>query len=398
MIGIIGKKLGMTQMFNEQGQQMPCTVVEATPNPVTKVMTKETAGFAAVELGYGAQRVARDEQEGRAHAARDAARTKAEVGHAKKAGLEAPPPCCARSARRRAGQEPGSPDVQVGDTITVGIFAAGEKVKVDRHVEGPWLPGCREALRLPRRSEHARQHEAPQARIDRRRHGSVARHQGQEDARPVRQRAAHGNRHPHREDRRRAQPHLPARQRGGADQRHRPRAQAGLIARWLKHTDSRSAGVLGAGQAAARRARCRRRCSTARQRAGDAPGGEGVPRQPAPGHGRDEDARPGDRRQPEAVEAEGHGSRASGLHRAPNWPGGGTVFGPMPRSYNQIVPQAGARRWRARARSTRGRAKAPIMLVDTLDWSDSRSTKAMLALLAVARRRRTRRCCCSPTA
>ena len=44
MIGIIGKKLGMTQIFNEQGQQIPCTVVEAAPNVVTKVTTKEEGG------------------------------------------------------------------------------------------------------------------------------------------------------------------------------------------------------------------------------------------------------------------------------------------------------------------------------------------------------------------
>ena len=48
MIGIIGKKLGMTQLFNEQGQQIPCTVVEAPPNTVTKVTDKAKAGFASV--------------------------------------------------------------------------------------------------------------------------------------------------------------------------------------------------------------------------------------------------------------------------------------------------------------------------------------------------------------
>ena len=46
MIGIIGKKIGMTQIFNDAGQQIPVTVIEAAPNPVTKVTTKETAGFA----------------------------------------------------------------------------------------------------------------------------------------------------------------------------------------------------------------------------------------------------------------------------------------------------------------------------------------------------------------
>ena len=64
MVGIIGKKLGMTQIFNEQGQQIPVTVIEAEPNPVTKVVDAATAGFASVELGYGRQRSARESARG----------------------------------------------------------------------------------------------------------------------------------------------------------------------------------------------------------------------------------------------------------------------------------------------------------------------------------------------
>ena len=90
MIGIIGKKLGMTQIFDEAGMQIPCTVVEATPNPVTKVVTPEQAGFASVELGYGAQRTARESKKGeRTPKGRRA--TQAELGHAKKAGLALAP-------------------------------------------------------------------------------------------------------------------------------------------------------------------------------------------------------------------------------------------------------------------------------------------------------------------
>ena len=67
MIGIIGRKLGMTQIFNEQGQQIPVTVVEAAPNPVTKVVTKDAArtdGFSSVELGFGVQKLARESGKG----------------------------------------------------------------------------------------------------------------------------------------------------------------------------------------------------------------------------------------------------------------------------------------------------------------------------------------------
>ncbi len=81
MIGIIGKKLGMTQIFNEQGQQIPVTVIEAEPNPVTKVVDRATAGFASVELGYGRQRTARESAKGE-RTPRGARANKAELGHA----------------------------------------------------------------------------------------------------------------------------------------------------------------------------------------------------------------------------------------------------------------------------------------------------------------------------
>ena len=58
MIGIIGKKLGMTQIFNAEGQEIPVTVIEAEPNPVVSVTDGATAGFAAVQLGLGQQRMA----------------------------------------------------------------------------------------------------------------------------------------------------------------------------------------------------------------------------------------------------------------------------------------------------------------------------------------------------
>jgi len=140
MIGIIGKKLGMTQLFNEQGQQVPCTVVEATPNPVTKVMTMAEAGFASVELGYGAQKVARENKKGE-RTPRGRRATMAEVGHAKKAGLAAPPSVL-RSFR--IDDAPGKaeiPTYAVGETVTVGIFAAGERVKVEGTTKGRGFQG-----------------------------------------------------------------------------------------------------------------------------------------------------------------------------------------------------------------------------------------------------------------
>jgi len=141
MIGIIGRKLGMTQIFNEAGQQIPCTVIEATPNPVVQVTTKETAGFAAVQLGYGAQRLRR-ESGPKERTPRGRRATKAEVGHAKKAGLDAPPEVL-RSFRLddAPGKEPEIPTFQVGDSIKVDIFTPGERVKVTGTTKGRGFQG-----------------------------------------------------------------------------------------------------------------------------------------------------------------------------------------------------------------------------------------------------------------
>src|SRR5919112_220368 len=113
MIGIIGKKLGMTQIFNEQGQQVPVTVIEAAPNPVTKVVDTAAAGYASVELG-----------------------------HAPKAGLEFAPRVL-RSFRLDDAPGKGAevPSYNVGDTVTVGIFAPGERVKVTGTTKGRGFQG-----------------------------------------------------------------------------------------------------------------------------------------------------------------------------------------------------------------------------------------------------------------
>ena len=141
MIGIIGKKLGMTQIFNEAGQQIPVTVVEATPNPVTKVTAKEAAGFAAVELGYGAQKNRRASAKGERDP-RGVRAPSAEVGHALKAGLQAAPRVL-KSVRLddAPGKNPEVPSFTVGDVVTVGIFVPGELVKVTGTSKGRGFQG-----------------------------------------------------------------------------------------------------------------------------------------------------------------------------------------------------------------------------------------------------------------
>ena len=141
MIGIIGKKLGMTQLFNEQGQQIPVTVVEASPNAVTKVTDKSVSGFVAVELGLGAQRLARPSVK-KERTPRGRRANKAEVGHAKKAGLDAPP-AVLRSFRLddAQGKDPEIPVFTVGQTVSVSIFAPGDTVKVTGTSKGRGFQG-----------------------------------------------------------------------------------------------------------------------------------------------------------------------------------------------------------------------------------------------------------------
>jgi large subunit ribosomal protein L3 len=140
-IGIIGRKLGMTQIFNEQGQQVPVTVIEAEPNPVVAV-TKSENGVPGVQLGMGTQRLAKD-GDGRTPRGRRASR--AAVGHAKKAGLEAPP-AVLRSfslmpSKSGKKSEEKTPDYKMGDLVKVDIFTEGEIVKVTGTSKGRGFQG-----------------------------------------------------------------------------------------------------------------------------------------------------------------------------------------------------------------------------------------------------------------
>jgi large subunit ribosomal protein L3 len=145
-IGIIGRKLGMTQIFNEQGHQIPVTVIEAEPNPVVAV-TKSEHGVPGVQLGMGTSRMAREDKSGRTPRGHRASRSA--VGHAKKAGLEAPPRVLRgfslappKGGVKRGGKaaEP-SPEYKVGDVIKVDIFAPGEFVKVTGTSKGRGFQG-----------------------------------------------------------------------------------------------------------------------------------------------------------------------------------------------------------------------------------------------------------------
>ena len=143
MLGIIGRKVGMTQVFNEQGHQVPCTVVEATPNPVVKVIAGERKkpGYRAIELGHGSQVVARDPKKGEAKHPRGRRANKAEVQHASKAGLTTVPRQLRAFRLDDMPADANLPEYKAGDSIDVSIFAPGEMVKVTGTSKGRGFQG-----------------------------------------------------------------------------------------------------------------------------------------------------------------------------------------------------------------------------------------------------------------
>ncbi|HXB23906.1 MAG TPA: 50S ribosomal protein L3 [Gemmatimonadaceae bacterium] len=139
MIGIIGKKVGMTQIFTADGLEIPVTVVEAAPNPVLQVSAPD-AKLSQIQLGFGAQRVARASKKGE-RTPRGRRATKAAIGHAAKAGLAAPP-AVLRTIRLDDGPKSVEiPTFKVGDTVGVGIFAPGDQVKVTGTTKGHGFQG-----------------------------------------------------------------------------------------------------------------------------------------------------------------------------------------------------------------------------------------------------------------
>lgn len=118
--GILGKKVGMTQIFTENGEFIPVTVVEATPNTVLQVKTVETDGYNAVQLGFDDKREVLSNQ--------------AEQGHVKKADT-APK----RFIREIRDAELG--DVEVGSEVTVELFEEGDIIDVTGTSKGKGYQG-----------------------------------------------------------------------------------------------------------------------------------------------------------------------------------------------------------------------------------------------------------------
>ena len=121
--GILGRKLGMTQVFTEDGRLVPVTVIEATPNTVIQVKTKETDGYDAVQVGFGEKR--------------ERLINKPEKGHLAKAGVKS-----VRYLREfRTEDVPEFQQLKAGDSITVDIFQAGDLVDVTGNTKGKGFAG-----------------------------------------------------------------------------------------------------------------------------------------------------------------------------------------------------------------------------------------------------------------
>jgi len=121
MNGIVGKKLGMTRIFDAEGRAIPVTVIEAGPCPVLQVRTNPS-GRTAVQIGFGARRPQRT--------------TKALAGHAKKTGLETAP-----QVLREFSVAAGTEAPKEGEMVTVALFTPGERVKVAGITKGRGFQG-----------------------------------------------------------------------------------------------------------------------------------------------------------------------------------------------------------------------------------------------------------------
>ena len=118
MPGLIGKKIGMTSIFSEEGKNIPCTILEVGPCKVTQVKTEEADGYSAIQLGFSEQKESRV--------------SKAALGHFKKADS---------APLRKLVEFPADTDVVLGDVVNVEIFQEGDFVTVAGTSKGKGFQG-----------------------------------------------------------------------------------------------------------------------------------------------------------------------------------------------------------------------------------------------------------------
>lgn len=125
---LLGKKIGMTQVYDAQNVLVPVTVVEAGPCPVVQIKTVATDGYNAVQLGFGAKKPKNA--------------SKAETHHAKKAGLASTPRELSEVRLAEA------PSLKAGDVVTVAVFAEGQVVDVIGISKGKGFQGVVKRFRV----------------------------------------------------------------------------------------------------------------------------------------------------------------------------------------------------------------------------------------------------------
>jgi large subunit ribosomal protein L3 len=118
MAGLIGKKIGMTSMFSEEGKNIPCTIIEAGPCTVTQIKTKETDGYDAVQISFDEQKESR--------------LSKALLGHYKKAKAD---------PSKKLAEVNFDSEVSLGDSLNVDSFVEGEFVTVTGTSKGKGFQG-----------------------------------------------------------------------------------------------------------------------------------------------------------------------------------------------------------------------------------------------------------------
>lgn len=121
-IGVVGKKVGMTRIFTEDGAAVPVSVVEVLPNRITQIKTLENDGYQSIQVTTGSRRASRV--------------TKPMAGHYAKAGVEA-----GRGLWEFRVEGDEAAELQVGGEVSISMFEAGQKVDVSGRTIGKGFQG-----------------------------------------------------------------------------------------------------------------------------------------------------------------------------------------------------------------------------------------------------------------
>jgi large subunit ribosomal protein L3 len=122
-LGLVGRKVGMTRIFTDDGDSLPVTVLDVSDNRVTQIKTPGTDGYSAVQVTFGKRRASRV--------------SKPQAGHLAKAAVEA-----GHLLKEFRVEEKDLANVQVGGKIGVGIFQVGQKVDVSGITQGKGFAGA----------------------------------------------------------------------------------------------------------------------------------------------------------------------------------------------------------------------------------------------------------------